>query len=242
MDHKYFLREVVSRWDEKSQLARLPGEYDWNFKVSGGATGILKIMDEDCDRARVETQVAMLNHLAQVGNLPTPSVIPSVNGNNIECVETEGTKRLAWMISLLPGQTLASAAPISLSLMRDIGMSLARLHVALKDFSHPGLDRTFKWDLKAADWFEPFIPQIQDPARIATVSRIFADYKSSHQSLLKSLPQKAIHNDLNDHNILVTIDGDGTSRVSGLIDFGDILLWARFGRCCYLGRVSCSEL
>ncbi len=79
MDHKYFLREVVSRWDDHSQLDRLPGECDWNFKVSGGATGILKIMHEDCDRARVETQIAMLNHLAQVDNLPTPDVIPSLS-------------------------------------------------------------------------------------------------------------------------------------------------------------------
>ncbi|RLA28666.1 MAG: hypothetical protein DRR11_16330 [Gammaproteobacteria bacterium] len=204
-------------------MSRLPGEYDWNFQVSGGVVGILKIMRKDCDRAFVETQVAMLNHLAQVDNLPTPSVIRSVNGNNIECVETKDTKRLAWMISLLPGQTLASATPIGLSLMRDIGLSLGRLHVALKDFSHPGLDRTLKWDLKAADWFEPFVPKIQDPARIATVSRVFADYKSCHQSHLKSLPQQAIHNDLNDHNVLVTTDGDGTSSVSGLIDFGDIL-------------------
>jgi len=223
LDHKIFLQEVLSRWNEKSQLSALPGEYDWNFRVSGGATGILKIMRKDCDRAFVETQVAMLNHLAQVDNLPTPSVIPSVDGNSIECVEAEGTTRLAWMISLLPGQTLASAASIDLSLMRDIGLSLGRLHVALKDFSHPGLDRTLKWDLKTADCFEPFVPKIQDPARIATVRRIFADYKSSHQSLLKSLPQQAIHNDLNDHNILVTIDGDGSSSVSGLIDFGDIL-------------------
>ena len=223
MDQEYFLREVVSRWGEGSQLTRLPGEYDRNFKVSGRATGILKIMHHGCDRALVETQVAMLNHLAQVDNLPTPRVIPSLEANEIECVETEGTKRLAWMISLLPGQTLASAAPNGLSLMRDIGVSLAQLHVALKDFTHPGLDRTFKWDLKAADWFEPFVPQIHDPARIATVSRVFADYKSSHQLFLKSLPQQAIHNDLNDHNILVIIDGGGTSRVTGLIDFGDIL-------------------
>ncbi|MCZ6876398.1 MAG: phosphotransferase [bacterium] len=223
MDQKHFLREVVGRWDERSQLSRLPGEQDWNFKVSGGVTGILKIMHQGCERALLETQVAMLNYLAQVDNLPTPCVIPSADANDIECIETEGTRRLAWMISLLPGQTLANAPPIGLSLMRDIGQSLGQLQVALRDFSHPGLDRTFKWDLKAADWFEPFVPQIQDPVRIATVSRIFADYKSSHQSFLKSLPQQAIHNDLNDHNILVTTDGDGTSRVSGLIDFGDIL-------------------
>ena len=37
------------------------------------------------------------------------------------------------------------------------------------------------------------------------------------------MPQQAIHNDLNDHNILVTIADDGSSSVSGLIDFGDIL-------------------
>ena len=223
MDQEYLLREVLGRWDETSQLARLPGEYDLNFKVSGGVTGILKIMREGCDRKLVETQVAMLNHLAQMDNLPTPSVTPSVEGNEIECVEAEGTTRLAWMISLLPGQTLASAASIDTSLMRDIGRSLGRLDVALKNFSHPGLDRKFKWDLTAADWFEPFVPQIQDPARIATVNRIFADYRSSHQSFLKSLPRQAIHNDLNDHNILVTIDGDGTSHVSGLVDFGDVV-------------------
>lgn len=223
VDHEDFSREALSRWDEKSQLSCLPGEYDWNFKVSGGAAGILKIMHEDCDLIRVETQVAMLNHLSRVDNLPVPRVIPSRNGNNIEYVEAEGTKRLAWMISLLPGQTLTTVAPIDNSLTRDIGMSLGRLHVALKDFSHPGLDRTLKWDLTAADWFQPFVPQIQDAARIAIVSRIFEDYKSGHQSLLKSLPQQAIHNDLNDHNILVAFDGDGVGRVSGLIDFGDSL-------------------
>ena len=223
LEHKIFLQEVLSRWSDKSQLIPLPGECDRNFRVSGGVTGILKIMHKDCDRDFVETQVAMLNHLARADNLPTPSVVPSVDGNDVECVETQGTKRLAWMISLLPGQTLASAAPVGLALMRDIGLSLARLHVALQDFSHPGLDRTLKWDLKAADWFEPFVSKIKDPVRIATVSRVFADYKSSHQSLLNSLPQQAIHNDLNDHNILVTIDDDGTSSVSGLIDFGDIL-------------------
>jgi Ser/Thr protein kinase RdoA (MazF antagonist) len=221
LDQEHLLRKVLCRWDETSNLARLPGEYDLNFKVSGGVTGILKIMREGCDRTLVETQVAMLNHLAKVDDLPTPTVTSSVEGNDIECVEIEGAKRLVWMISLLPGQTLASAASIDNSLMRDIGMSLGRLDVALKNFSHPGLDRTFKWDLMAADWFEPYVPQIRDPARIATVSRIFADYKSRHQPFLKSLPRQAIHNDLNDHNILVTTDGDGTSHVSGLIDFGD---------------------
>ena len=223
MEQKKFLKEVVGRWDERSQLDRLPGEYNGNFHVSGGAPGILKVMHEDCERVRVETQIAMLKHLAQVSNLPIPRVISSANGNDIECVETDGTQRLAWMISLLPGQTLASTTPIGLSLMRDIGISLSRLHIALNDFSHPGLEYSFKWDLTAADWFEPYVPQIQDPERIATVSRIFADYKRNHKSFLKSLPQQAIHNDLNDHNILVITDEDGSNHVSGLIDFGDIL-------------------
>jgi Ser/Thr protein kinase RdoA (MazF antagonist) len=221
LDQEHLLSEVLGRWDEASKLARLPGEYDLNFEVSGGVTGILKIMREGCDRSLVETQVAMLNHLAQVDDMPTPSVNSSVEGNDIECVEIEGTTRLAWMISLLPGKTLANTAPIDHSLMRDIGMSLGRLDVALRNFSHPGLYRTFKWDLTTADWFEPYVPQIKDPARIKIVARIFADYKSSHQPFLKSLPRQAIHNDLNDHNILVTIDDDGTSHVSGLIDFGD---------------------
>jgi len=76
LDQEHLLRKVLSRWDQRSQLTRLPGEYDWNFKVSGGVTGILKIMHQGCDRVLVETQVAMLNHLAQV-DTPTPTVTPS---------------------------------------------------------------------------------------------------------------------------------------------------------------------
>ena len=100
MEQKNFLKEVIGRWDERSQLDRLPGECDWNFHVSGGALGILKVMHGDCERVRVETQIAMLKYLAQAGNIPIPRIIPSANGNDIECVETDGTQRLAWMISL----------------------------------------------------------------------------------------------------------------------------------------------
>jgi len=221
--NEFSYKNVISRWDKDSQLSRLPGEYDLNFRVSGNTTGILKIMRENCDRSFIETQVAMMNHLSLAGNLPVPHVIPSTDGNEIESVDLDGENRLAWMINLLPGDTLAMSSPIGLPLMRDIGVSLGRVQIALRDFVHPGLNREFKWDLTAADYFVPHIDEIQGSERVALVSKIFDEYTNRYQSFLQSLPRQALHNDMNDHNILVTIDKNGGGLVTGLIDFGDIV-------------------
>ncbi len=208
-------------WSDKSVLQRLPGEYDWNYRVDGDCPGILKIMHAGCKPGIVDLQVAILKRLATATGLPVPRVVASRSGNDVESVTTAEETRLAWMISVLPGCTFAEAGVDDSALMQDIGVVLARLHLALQDFTHEGLTRELKWDLTAAEQFEAHLPLIHDQTRGALLRQIFSDYKSYYQPVLKSLPYQAIHNDLNDHNILVTT-GE-VPRLSGIIDFGDAI-------------------
>ncbi len=218
------LRNAAEFWGTGLKFDPLPGEYDLNFRVSGAQDGVLKIMNAGRDRADTELQVAMLEHLRGHDTLPVPHVIKTQSGAAIaELPGMDGTPHLAWMISLLPGQTLASTTPKTKPLLYEIGAHLAALDDALVGFTHPGLARPLKWDLAAADWIGDHLTLLKDEKRHSTVSNILAEYQTSCQPLLNSLPRQALHNDLNDHNILVSTDPAGPSHVTGLIDFGDAL-------------------
>lgn len=76
----------------------------------------------------------------------------------------------------------------------SLGRTVARVDRALASFSHPQRHRPHRWDLK-----------------------------HGYGGSLDHLPHQLIHNDANEHNVLVGPDG----VVSGLIDFGDVVFTAR---------------
>jgi Ser/Thr protein kinase RdoA (MazF antagonist) len=83
--------------------------------------------------------------------------------------------------------------------MASLGRVVARVDRALRDFTHPDMHRPHRWDLRRAAEFGIALPEIDH------------------------LPQQVIHNDANEHNVLVGEDG----RVTGLIDFGDVVFAPR---------------
>ena len=83
--------------------------------------------------------------------------------------------------------------------LASLGRAVARVDRALGDFTHPEMRRAHKWDLRRAADFGIAIPP------------------------LDHLPHQVIHNDANEHNVLVAEDG----TVIGLIDFGDVVFSPR---------------
>lgn len=219
---------AAAHWGEGLVLTPLPGEYDLNFRVHGRLQGVLKVMHAGCARGDVEVQIALLESLKGHAELPVPRVIPSKHGASlVELRPTDDEPRLAWLISHLPGSLLGNAPQRSAPLLADVGRTVARLHLAIQPFRHPSLERSFKWDLREAAWVRPHLHLVQDPARRTWVAKVLDDFEATHLPLLRTLPVQAIHNDLNDYNILVSDgpgdDGQQPARVCGLIDFGDIL-------------------
>ena len=205
----------------------LPGEYDANFHLVGhdGAEYILKLMHPDAERSVVELQVALLGHLAQHDpSLAVPRVCPTATGAQITTAQISGDTRLVWLLSYLPGRVLADARPQSDALLSGLGGYLGRLDAALASFTHPAAQRTLKWNLAHAGWIGAHLDAIEDPSRRSLVERTLHRYQAEAVSLLPSLRRSVIHNDANDHNVIVSAQHVWPQQVLGLIDFGDALL------------------
>ena len=218
--HHSLINRLREHWPLQGKITPLPGEWDLNFLAPQDGL-VLKVMRPDCDRALVEMQIAMHAHLATAAECPVPAVVPANDGSSlISLTELDGSTRLAWAIRRLPGQPLAGIRPRSAVLARATGKAVADLADALAEFDHPALDRSLKWDLRRADWIAKDISLITDRARRAYLESLLSDFTTVQQPLLENLPSQAIHNDLNDYNLLAAADPSSVA-LTGIVDFGD---------------------
>jgi Ser/Thr protein kinase RdoA (MazF antagonist) len=152
----------------------------------------------------------------------TSGVVESVFGRKFEIIkDSDGEDRIVWVLEYLPKTTYVNFNPKSLHLIREIGAQTAYLDVALEDFEHERLTRELPWDLAKADWIEGKISAIESQARQAMIRSILFEYQSL-SCQLSTLPRVPVHNDVNDHNILVNGELTGRPSVTGIIDFGDM--------------------
>ncbi len=209
----------------KAALKPLDGEYDLNFMVStsGGAGYVLKVMRPGCDAGLVEMQCAALDHIRQrAPNVAVPQVIPTNSGAfYCQVSDPKGTKRQVWLQERMAGVCYAEFEPKSLDLIRQLGCQIGGMDAALVDFQHPYLARNFKWKLPAGGWISDHLDVIEDADRKSALQEIAADFAAVCPAL-RSMPSVAIHNDVNNYNILVTPSLTSPSLVTGLIDLGDM--------------------
>jgi 4-aminobutyrate aminotransferase-like enzyme/Ser/Thr protein kinase RdoA (MazF antagonist) len=210
----------------EAEAQALPGEFDDNFRVScpDGRISVLKAMHPARERGLVELQCAALRHLAErAPHLPLPRVVPSLHGEASTAVPgPDGTPRLVWMLTWLPGTPLAEARPRSPELLRGLGRFLGEMDEALAGFEHPEAHRDFNWDLSRASWIRGALGHVKDAARRALVERALARYEAEVVPALPRLRRGVIHGDANDHNVLVGAPRALPREVTGLLDFGDM--------------------
>ncbi len=214
---------LSAEWRIEARLTRLDGEYDLNFRAdSRRGTHILKVMRPGCAADFIDMQVGALGHaLAAAPDLPLPRVIPALSGAKVVTAEdAAGQPRLAWVQEALPGVCYAEFRPHTPALIEGLGARVGGLAAALEGYAHPALSRDFKWNLMQGHWIADRLDAVTDPARRALLEGIVARFQGLGASLA-ALPVQAIHNDVNDYNILVSLEGP-RPRVTGLIDMGDM--------------------
>ena len=178
-------------------------------------------MREGCEAGFVDLQCRALEHLAtHAPAVSVPAVIKTQSGELFATVVDEaGTTRLVWLLERIVGSPYADFKPQSADLLADVGRSVGAMGRALADFSHPSLKRNFKWNLTQADWIGNATDLITDPARRALINEIASDF-SALKAKLDTFPSVAIHNDVNDYNIIVGGSLTEAPHVAGLIDLG----------------------
>ena len=206
----------------------LTSERDQNFLLTttAGERRILKIANALERPELLEAQQAAMAHVAP--HLPAcPRPLPTLSGDIVTRIAgDDGRTHLVWAITHVPGAPLGTVRHRTRALLEDFGRTIASLECALAGFDHPAIHRDFHWDLaNARRVIDEHRPLLSDADLGRAIDAIVERFDVHVRPLLAGLPRRAIHNDLNDYNILVTgnlASGDG-ARVTGIVDFGDIV-------------------
>ena len=185
----------------RATARELPSERDQNFLLTdeSGEKFVLKIANGLESLPLLEAQNAVLEHLAKRISF-CPRVVSDVK------VKSNHFMRL---MTYLPGVPLAEVYPHSPALLRDLGRKLGQMDRALADFDHPAVHRDFHWDLANGNRVIESYGGLVDDPQLVLQCRLEVN---------TDLRKSVIHGDANDYNVLVESD-----RVTGLIDFGDIV-------------------
>jgi len=217
--------DVTAKW--------LPSERDQNFHLMtpDDEAYVLKIANSTEPEAVLEFQNRAMRHIRGKCRMHeqnisvAPEVCLSVAGEPIATTRgDDGTRFFVRLLTYLPGKPLALVKPHDVNLMLSLGRFFGNLSHLLQDFDHPAAHRDFHWDLKnAGRILTQYIDLIRDPAHRQIVQQFLEHYQAATEPQLPELRTGIIHNDGNDYNVLVEPDGPWRHKVTGVIDYGDMV-------------------
>ena len=220
--------EILSRrYGGAGNVRALPSERDQNFLVrfADGRRAVLKISHAGEERGILELQHLALKRLAErAPGVAVPRILPATDGAEIlETPGSEGESHYVRLLSWINGATLAEVRPHTPELLESLGRVIGQVDVGLEGLEAAAARRPLKWDLARAGWIREHLDAIDDRARRVLVQAVLDRFDEEITPALPGVRSGVIYNDANDHNVLVRGDDPWTRRVSGVIDFGDLV-------------------
>lgn len=204
---------------------RFTSERDQVVYVNGGPGSeyILRISGEGEPVPMLEFQNWILSYIkARDARLPVPECLPSRNGRLLEAVS--GTSYNVRLMTYVAG-TPTLGRRRSAALRRDIGSHLARLDLAMRGILCAPRHDNLLWDIRGAGNVRQLTKFVSDADGRKLVERTLDDLILIGLPQLDKFDQQVIHNDFNPKNVLTAVGAP--DRVSGIIDFGDIISGTR---------------
>lgn len=209
----------------EGRASPLPSDRDLNFRIYGDqGAAVLKLVNADEPTDALGLQERALEAVARALGDAVPRILPTRTGAPRAQVQLASGTHALRAVSWVNGLPWANARPIRPATAEQLGALLGRLDGALSELSAPAAQAPFAWDLLEAE--NTFATP---PASLRDAIEQIADRYRNLRPLLDSLPKQWIHNDANDHNVMVEVAADDTLEVCGIIDFGDLRYSARVG-------------
>ena len=101
---------------------------------------------------------------------------------------------------------------------RKLGIFIGNISKALNGFRGPGSERVFEWDIQHIDLINHRLKFIDSITNQNIVRYFLNKYEENVAPHTTKLRMAVIHNDCNEHNIIVN-----EKKTMGIIDFGDML-------------------
>lgn len=210
-------------------LEPLGGEIDQNYRVSDeGQTFFARVTHADPTSQDVAWQNALLGHLAATTpDLPVPRVVPTQTGEQQVALTNDSAQFIVRVMTWLPGQPLVRFDHHPTHLLRELGVTAARVNLGLSGMAqHSGLTG-HDWDVsRSHELIAKNIDYVDDAADTAHVLQIMAWFDVI-QPMLAGLPHCVVHHDLNDANVLAGLDESGVLHITGVVDVGDAMFSTR---------------
>src|SRR3984957_5123023 len=197
---------------------------DVPFQPPTSTDFVLKVMHPARNAALIDLQCQALQHLAQrAPEIGLPRVCLNKNVEAFTAITAaDGSTRLVWMLTYIPGTLMAHANPHSAEMLRSLGELLGELSTGLAHFSHGSAKRELKWDYAQAGWIREHLEQIADPERRALIEKFIALYDAEVVPVMSRLRRSIVYGDANDYNVLVGEASAQPRRVVSVFDFGDM--------------------
>lgn len=202
----------------------LAGERDQNCAVESadGTRYVVKISNPSEPTPLVDFQVAALEHIARTSPVqPVPRVVRTLDGHARDTVAlTAGARTTVRMLTYLEGiqirETRRTAAQRA-----AMGKGLAELNLALQGFTHPAATHDLLWNVSTAHRLTVQLDSLVEGSRRTLAQSFMTRFTGHVLPRLSSLRSQVIHNDYHLYNVLVAPDDQ--ARITGIIDFGDML-------------------
>ncbi len=214
---------VAARYGLAGRASPLPSYADTNFRIDAadGRRFILRVAHTGELDAAVAFQHSLLARMATSG-LAAPRVVLDADGRDWSELPDSAGVRLVRLHTWIEGRPLAECERPPESLFAELGRFLGRMSVVLRDVATPAPDRGATWDLTRAPAALADVGHVRASEHRALATACLERFRVEFEPRLAALPRGVIHNDANDHNVLITGEDDDLC-LAGLTDFGDAL-------------------
>jgi len=197
------------------EITELYSDRDQNFIISTDSEKyILKIFNCAERESTLDLQLSAINYI--VKNNPEVQV-PKPIGEIVLAHKENNLFRIC-LFEYIRGSFLYEKKMGGDDYLK-MGKFMGQFSKALSGFDHPGSQRIFEWDIQDYKLIYQRMKYIKSNQNQQTVHHFLNKFEDNVIPHLKNLRMSVIHNDGNDHNILVDEKGETT----GIIDFGDMV-------------------
>ena len=207
---------LLMNFDLSGKVMNLYSDRDQNFLIQSEPNQkfILKISNPAEQPEILELQnKATLYIRSREPNLGIPLQIGEIKEFN-----KDGKTYFVRLVEYLDGQFLKDSL-MGNAAHEKLGIFLGTLSHSLAGFFHSAADREFEWDVRAIELIKSRLDYLKSESDKKTVTHFLNEYENNVLPIAIELKMAVIHNDGNDHNILVDEKGETT----GIIDFGDMV-------------------
>ena len=210
------VKYLIINFDLSGKVTSLYSDRDQNFLIQTESNQkfILKISNPAEQLEVLELQnKATLYIRSREPNLGIPLQFGEIKEFN-----KDGKTYFVRLVEYLDGQFLKDSLE-GKAVHEKLGIFLGTLSHSLAGFFHSAADREFEWDVRTTELIKSRLDYLKSKSDIKSVTPFLHEYENNVLPKIIDLKMAVIHNDGNNHNILV----DENGKTTGIIDFGDMV-------------------